>query len=90
MAAVRGPNYTNTLKEADARTGDGKRNIPFERCGGDSRRVMLKRKAHDITRSTSEMFAFCTSRTTSIDDAAELISSFSNVRVLLSSHHLEM
>ena len=79
MAAAGGPNYTNALKEADARTGVGPLNIPCERCGGESRRQLLKRKAHDITRSTAEMFAYCTSRTTSIIDSADLISSFCNV-----------
>ena len=79
MAAVGGPNYVNALKEADARTGVEPLDIPFERCGGESRRMLLKRKAHDITRSTAEMFAYCTSRTTSIGDAAEIISSFGNV-----------
>ena len=79
MAAVGGTNYMNALKEADARTGEGPLNIPCERCGGESRRQLLKRRAHDISRSTAEIFAYCTSRTTSIDDSAEILSSFGNV-----------
>ena len=79
MAAVGGPNYTNALNEADARTGVAPLDIPCERCGGESRRQLLKRRAHDISRSTAEIFAYCTSRTTSIDDSAEILSSFGNV-----------
>ena len=79
MAAVGGPNYTNALQEADARTGLAPLNIPFERCGGESRRQLLKRRAHDITRSTAEIFAYCTSRTTSIQDTGEILSAFGNV-----------
>jgi hypothetical protein len=79
MAAVGGPNYTNALQEADARTGQAPLNIPFERCGGESRRQLLKRRAHDITRSTAEIFAYCTSRTTSIQDTGEILSAFGNV-----------
>ena len=42
MAAVGGPNYTNALKEADARTGVAPLDIPCERFGGESRRESLK------------------------------------------------
>ena len=82
MAAVGGPNYTNALKEADARTGVAPLDIPSERFGGESRRESLKRRAHDITRSTSEIFAYCTSRTTSIEDSGEILSTFANVMLV--------
>jgi hypothetical protein len=82
MAAVGGPNYTNALNEADARTGVAPLDIPCERCGGESRRESLKRRAHDITRSTAEIFAYCTSRTTSIEDSAEILSTFGNVMLV--------
>jgi hypothetical protein len=82
MAAVGGPNYTNALKEADARTGVAPLDIPCERCGGESRRESLKRRAHDITRSAAEIFAYCTSRTTSIEDSGELLSTFGNVMLV--------
>ena len=59
-----------------------------ERCGGTARRAQLKRKASEITRSASETFAYCTSRTSSIEDTSMLLSAFSNVRYIFKFFHL--
>ena len=67
------------MEGADGATGPGPLRIPSERCGGESRRAALKRKVTHISRSTAEIFAYCTSRTLSIEDAAQLLSAVTNV-----------
>ena len=50
------------IENAGRETGPDPRCIPSERCGGESRRETLKRKAAHISRSgsTSKVFAYCT------------------------------
>jgi hypothetical protein len=57
MQMAGGPGYSVALNAADARMPDASRQVPSMRSGGESRRATLKRKAADITRSTSEIFA---------------------------------
>ena len=76
MQLAGGDTYIQAATDADKRMG-----TDFsERCGGTARRAQLKRKASEITRSACETFAYCTSRTSSIEDTAMLLSPFSNVR----------
>jgi len=81
MQASGGPNYEVVLQaiDADMPVGPNPDPIPSERCGGESRRASLKRKASDITRSTAETFAYLTSRTRSIQEAADVLEGFGNV-----------
>ena len=53
--------------------------VPSGRAGGDSRRMGNKRKAAEITRSAAEDFALLTCRTTSEKQAAEFLSTVTNV-----------
>ena len=50
---------------------------------GESRLETLKKKAALNSRSTSDVFANCTNRTTSIEDAAQLLSAVTNVDLLV-------
>ena len=59
MQMAGGPGYSVALNAADARMPDASRQVPSMRSGGESRRATLKRKAADITRSTSEIFIAC-------------------------------
>ena len=52
--------------------------IPSEQFTGESRRETLGGEAAQISRPTSEL-AYCTSRTTSIEDAAQLLSAITKV-----------
>jgi hypothetical protein len=76
------------IEGADDATGLRPLRIPSERCGGDGRRATLKRKVSHISRSTAEIFAYCTSRTLSIIDAAELLSVVTNVSTVFILHKL--
>ena len=82
MQLTRGDNYIQAAIDADKRMGTDTAPLKVysERCGRTARRAQLKRKASDITRSACETFAYCTSRTSSIEDTAILFSAFSNVR----------
>lgn len=85
MQLAGGDDYIQAALDADKRLGTY--SVPLklytERTGGAARRERLKRKASDITRSECESFAFCTSRTTSIEDTAILLSAFANVSDIL-------
>jgi hypothetical protein len=50
-----------------------------ERAGGESRRLGLKRKAGEITRSAAEDFSLLTARTASACYAADFLSTVGNV-----------
>ena len=76
-------NLVQAMESADDAIGLGHLRIPSERCGGDSQRARLKRKVAHISRSTAEIFAYCTSRTLSIVDAAELLSVVTNVSTVI-------
>ena len=65
-----GADFRKSLADADSISGTAPLNILSERCGGKSRRTYLKRKAANMSRSAFEIFAFSTSRTTSIEDAS--------------------
>ena len=81
MQLAGGDNYIQAATDADKRMGTDTAplNVYSERCGGTARRAQLKRKASEITRSACETFAYCTSRTTSIQDTAMLLSTYANV-----------
>ena len=89
VLAAGGPNYETVLhdvdahwqKEQDSSSGTGTGIIPSERCGGDARQANLKRKARYISRSVAETFAYCTQNTVSIENAAEILQTFTNVRI---------
>ena len=66
------------MKNADSASAPDPMRIPSELCRGESRQETLKRTADHISRSTSEFFAYCTSRT-SIEDAAQLLSAVTNL-----------
>ena len=86
MQAAGGPNIENVIREMDADIGPNPNLIPSERCGGESRRALLKRKASCITRSTAETFAYLTSKTSSIAEAADLLECFGNVSICYHRH----
>ena len=69
------------MEKADLATGPDPLRIPSQRCGGESRGELLNGKAAHISRQTSEIFAYCTSRTMSIEAAAQLLSAVTNVVV---------
>lgn len=48
-------------------------------CGGESHRDTIKRKASQITGSSSEMFVFCTSHTLSEESTAQLLAAVGSV-----------
>lgn len=81
MELAGGDSYIQAALDADKRlrTESAPLNVYSERTGGAARKERLKRKASDITRSACETFAYCTSRTTSIEDTAMLLSAFTNV-----------
>jgi hypothetical protein len=81
MLQAGGPNYQKVLQDADIHMGTHSENIPSERCGGEARRAILKRKARYITRSAAETFAYCTSNTVANEDAADILQTFTNVRI---------
>jgi hypothetical protein len=56
------------------------RHVSSARPGGEARREILKGRAQNISRSTCETFAFCTSRTLSAEDTAIVLETFANVR----------
>ena len=60
MLAVGGANYETVLRDANMHKGPDSENIPSDQCGGEARRVNLKRKARYITRSVAEMHAYYT------------------------------
>ena len=78
MQMAGGPGYSVALNAADARMPDASRQVPSMRSGGESRRATLKRKAADITRSTSEIFAISTSETLSQQSTAKILSGDGN------------
>ena len=79
MQAAGGPNIENVVRGIDADMGLNPDPIPSERCGGQSRRASLKRKASHFTRSTAETFVYLTSKTKSVEEAADVFESFGNV-----------
>jgi hypothetical protein len=79
MQAAGGPNIEQVMRDIDADMGPNPDPIPSGRCGGESRRASIKRKASGITRSTAEVYALLTSRTCSIEEAAEILECFGNV-----------
>ena len=81
MELAGGDSYIQAALDADKRlrTESAPLNVYSERTGGAARKERLKRKASDITRSACETFAYCTSRTTTIEDTAMLLSAFANV-----------
>lgn len=80
MLAAGGPNYDTVLHDVDIQMEQFSGSISSERCAGEARRANLKRKARDITRSVAETFAYCTQNTVSIENAAEILQTFTNVR----------
>ena len=90
MQLAGGDNYIQAATDADKRMGTDTAplNVYSERCGGTARRAQLKRKASEISRSACETFAYCTSRTTSIQDTAMLLSTYANVSYILNSSNL--
>ena len=79
MQAAGGPNLENVIRAIDTDMGPNPDPIPSERCGGELRRASLKRKASRISRCAAEVFAFITSKTSSIEEAADVLESFGNV-----------
>ena len=79
MQAAGGPNIEHVMRAIDTDMGPNPDPIPSERCGGELRRASLKRKASRISRSAAEVFAFLTSKTSSIEEAADVLESFGNV-----------
>jgi len=79
MQATGGPNIENVVRAIDVDMEPNPDPIPSERCGGQSRRALLKRKASHITRSTAETFAYLTSKTKSVEEATDIFESFGNV-----------
>ena len=79
MFQAGGPNYQKVLQDAGIQMATHSGNIPSERCGGEARRAILKRKARFITRSAAETFAYCTSNTVANEDAADILQTFTNV-----------
>jgi hypothetical protein len=83
MQAAGGPNIENVVRGIDADMGPNPDPFPSKRCGGQSRRASLKRKAshftRTVTRSTAETFAYLTSKTKSVEEAADVFESFGNV-----------
>ena len=71
MQAAGGSNIEQVMRDIDADMGPNPDPIPSERCGGESRRASIKLMASRITRSTAEVYAYLTSRTSSIEEAAE-------------------
>jgi hypothetical protein len=53
--------------------------VASEQAGGESRRLGLKRKAGEITRSAAEDFALLTARTASASYAADFLFTVENV-----------
>jgi len=90
MQLAGGDNYIQAATDADKRMGTDTAplNVYSERCGGTARRAQLKRKASEITRSACETFAYCTSRTTSIQDTAMLLSAYANVSDISNSWNM--
>ena len=82
MQACGGPGLLIAARGLDAKMPDSQRLVPSVRAGGETRRETLKRKAKDISRSSSEIFAFCTSETVSQGAAAKLLSAVGNVSIL--------
>ena len=79
MQAAGGPNIEHVIRAIDTDMGPNPDPIPSERCGGELRRASLKRKASRISRSTAETFAYLTSKTSSIEEAADVLETFGNV-----------
>ena len=79
MHAAGRPDFARVLHDTDVLMEPINSFFASERCGGAARRANLKRKAYDISRSVAETFAYCTLRTVSNEEAAELISIFANV-----------
>jgi hypothetical protein len=79
MLQAGGPNYQKVLQDADIQMVPHAGNITSERCGGEARRAILKRKARFITRSAAETFAYCTSNTVANEDAADILQTFTKV-----------
>ena len=80
MQRTGGPDYEDMIREIDDHMGPDKHlDVPSERCGGGVRRIQLKRKATEMSRSLSEIFAYLTSTTASTEDAAAVLQSFGNV-----------
>ena len=79
MQASGGPGFFIAAKGLDARMPDTARRVPSARAGGETRTQSLKRKAEHISRSASEIFAFCTSETVSQEGTAKLLSAVGNV-----------
>ena len=79
MQAAGGPNIENVVRGIDADMGPNPDPFPSKRCGGQSRRASLKRKASHITRSTAETFVYLTCKTKSVEEAADIFECFGNV-----------
>ena len=74
-----GPDYLAVLHNTDEYMGPHSGKIPSERCGGEARLANLKRKASNIAQSVAETFAYCTLKTVSIEEAANIFETFGNV-----------
>ena len=79
MHATGGPDYLAVLHNTDEYMGPHSGKIPSERCGGEARLANLKRKASNIAQSVAETFAYCTLKTVSIEEAANIFETFGNV-----------
>ena len=88
MFTAGGPDYDRVLQESDVHMGADALDKTCESCGGEARRglasqfELLKRKARHIARSVAETFAYCSMRTVSIEEAAEILQTFGNVRII--------
>ena len=81
MQAAGGPNIENVVRGMDTDMGPNPDPIPSERCGGQSRRALLKQR-HSRTsqqRHTAETFAYLTSKTKSVEEAADIFECFGDV-----------
>ncbi len=79
MCLAGGSGLEQAIVDADAAMPPEGLPVTSERAGGESRRLGLKRKAGEITRSVAEDFAVLTARTASARYAADFLSTVGNV-----------
>ena len=79
MCLAGGSGQEQAIVDADAAMPPEGLPVASERAGGESRRLGLKRKAGEITRSAAEDFALLTARTASARYAADFLSTVGNV-----------
>ncbi len=79
MCLAGGSGLEQAIVDADGAMPPEGLPVASERSGGESRRLGLKRKAGEITRSAAEDFALLTARTVSARYAADFFSTVGNV-----------